>query len=163
MLNLTCLLACATKFGIWRRASPEGAAADVFLQTMQAPVILLAGLMADAGAEVLGLIRGFDTENLSTTDMCGSINDFLSRIRWLFDEQGAFFQVAGHTSFVVHWLRNPHFVAARGEGKCIGGTDVLAPEHAAMRDETMSHMRCWVGLAQHTVSVLRFGPGNVCL
>ena len=62
------------------------------------------------------------------------------------------FQVDGHTSYVVHWLRNPHFVAVRGEGKCIGGMGVLAPEHAAMRDQAMSHMRCWVGLAQHTLN-----------
>ena len=53
---------------------------------------------------------------------------------------------------MAHWLRNPHFVAARGEGKCIGGTDVLASEDAATRDEAMSHMRCWVGLAQHTLN-----------
>ena len=69
VLNLTGLLEFATKLGIWRRGSPEGTAADVFLQTMQAPAILLTGLMADAGANVLGLIRGFDTENLSTTYM----------------------------------------------------------------------------------------------
>ena len=84
VLNFTGLLACATKLGIRRRGSPEGKAAGVFLQTIQAPVIILAGLMADAGAKVLGLVRGFDTENLSTTDMCGSIKDLLSRIRWLF-------------------------------------------------------------------------------
>ena len=122
-----------------------------FLPTLQAPVILLACWMADAGAEVIGLIRGFDTENLSTTDMCRSISDCLSRIRWLFDEQGAF-QVDGHTSYAVKWLRSPRFVAVRGEGKCIGGIDVLAPEHAAMRGEAMSHIRCWVGLAQRTLN-----------
>ena len=62
----------------------------------------------------------------------------------LFDEQGAFlFQVYGHTSYVAHWLRNPHFVAVRGEGRCIGGIDVDAPEHAAMRGQAMSHMLCF--------------------
>ena len=58
-LNLTGLLAFATKLGIRRRSSPAGKAAYVFLQTMQAPVFLLAGLMVDAGADVLGLVRGF--------------------------------------------------------------------------------------------------------
>ena len=78
-LNLTGLLEFATKPGIRRRGSPEGRAAYAFLQTTQAPVILLAGLMADAGAEVLGLVRALSTENRPTTHNCGSINDFLSR------------------------------------------------------------------------------------
>jgi hypothetical protein len=153
VLNLTGLIAVATKLGIRRRGAPEGNAADVFLQTMQAPVSLLAGLMADAGAEVMGLFRGFDTVNIFTTEKCGSISDFVSLFRWLFDEQSAFlFQVNGHTSYLANWLCNPHFVDVRGEGQCIGGIYVLAAEHAAMRDQAMSHLMCWLGLAQHTLN-----------
>ena len=36
----------------------------------------LAALMADAGSEVLLLIRMMDSEELDTTAMCGAINDF---------------------------------------------------------------------------------------
>ena len=72
-LNLTGLLAFATKLGIRRRGSPARKAADAFLQTLQASVIFLAGLMADAGAAVMGLVRGLDTENPSTSEMFGTI------------------------------------------------------------------------------------------
>ena len=150
VLNITALLAFATKLGMVRRGKPEGDAADVFLTIMNAQIILLAGMMADAGQEVLSLVRLFDTEGLSTTSMCRALGDFMNRIQWLFVQQGCF-EVNGHTKFVSTWLLSPHFVSVRGEGKCIGGIDVMASTFSDNRQEALSHMQAWVTLAKHTL------------
>ncbi len=49
VLGLTALLAFATKVGIKRRGRREGVAAEVFLNSMNPHLVLLAALMADVG------------------------------------------------------------------------------------------------------------------
>ena len=122
----------------------------VFLSALDPWVIFWAALMADAGSEVLLLIRMMDSEELDTTAMCGAINDFFSRITWLFSDRGCL-QVSGHVAFIVKWLKDPHYVAIRGVGKCIGGIDVLAGEYAGNIDTCFAHMEAWITLARHTL------------
>ena len=110
----------------------------------------LAALMADAGSEVLLLTRMMDSEELDTTAMCGAINDFLFRVTWLFCGRGCL-QVSGHVAFIVKWLKDPHYVAIRGKGKCIGGIDALAGEYAGNVDKCFAHMEAWTKLARHTL------------
>ena len=88
VLNITALLAFATKLGMVRRGKPEGDAADVFLTTMNAQIILLAGMMADAGQESLLLIRAMDAEDMSTADVNSSVARLLDRIAGLFHVDG---------------------------------------------------------------------------
>ena len=150
VLDLTALLAFATKLCVLRSGQRAGKAAGVFLNAICPQLILLAALMADAGSEVLLLVRILDNEELTIVILCGAIDDFLKRVTWLFFEDGCF-QVDGHTKFAVEWLRAPHFVSDRGVGKCIGGIDLMADAYSSMRSAALAHLRSWVELAKHTL------------
>ena len=147
VLDLSTIIAFATRVGIERRGRREGAAAEVFLKSLTPSLILTAALMADAGSEVLRLVRHLDTEDLNTAGLHTTCGDFLSRINWMFHQDGCF-QVDGHTQFAVQWLRTPHFFSVRDVGRCIGGVDIMSEAFNATRTGALDHLRAWVVLAK---------------
>jgi len=78
---------------------------------------------------VMILIRMFDTEDVPLAAMCVAVEDLLDRLTFLFVKGGCFV-VPGHVTFIVEWLKEPHFYSINGEGHCIGGKPVTAAEKA---------------------------------
>ena len=142
VLALSAYVLFATKLAVMRRGERQGHAAETFLEALEPTLIVLLGMMADAGSEALTFIRLLDTEEMPMADTCREVDAFLDRITWLFHERGCL-TVAGHTACVIDWLSQPHFFMVRGAGKCIGGGVAEATLGAAF-----SHMTAWTLLAR---------------
>ena len=67
----------------WRREIGKG-----LPETICPKLILLAALTADAGSEVLLIVRMLDEEELSIVILCDATDDFLKRVQCLFLEDG---------------------------------------------------------------------------
>ena len=106
--QLICIFHFAVRVAESRRGTPAGKTAEVFLDTMTAGMLLLLGMLADAGSEGLGLIRSLDSEDTEAADLCQSISDFLDHIVWLFHDRGCE-MIQGHLQAVLAWLSQPHF------------------------------------------------------
>ena len=147
ILNLSGMLLFAVRLSVKRHGEREGRAADTFLRTLHVRILILAAMMADGGQESLHLIREMDQETMSTTDVNISVGRFLDRIAWLFHEDGAL-SIPGHTSYVLQWLRQPHFLIVDSAGKRIGGEPVAREE----LDDAFGHMRKWTCLAKEVLA-----------
>ena len=106
-------------------------------------VLLLAAMMADAGTELMLLIRVLDTETVVTAALAQRMHEFLNRIAWLFFD-GCVFAVESHTRFIVDWLAARHFFLANDSGRSVGGTP-LTQEQKELALETM---KAWTKLAE---------------
>ena len=129
-----------------RKGTTPGKACAAFLMALTMDIILIAAMMADAGAEVMILIRIVDTEAVITAVMVEAIYDFLKRITWLFYEGGVFV-VEGHTKFIVHWAQTRHFFLVDGGGRSVGGTAITDEQ----KSTALAPMKAWVKLAQATL------------
>ena len=115
ILNLSGYIATAVKISIIRKGNREAAAAITFLRALCVVMLLIAGMMADGAGVVMIMIRMFDTEDVPLAAMCIAVEDLLDRLTWLFHKGGCFV-VAGHVTFIMEWLREPHlFHQRRGE------------------------------------------------
>ena len=142
ILDPTALIAFAVKVTVIRRGERQGRAMMSFLTALCVHVLLLSAMMADASLEVLMFIRGVDTEQLDLTTLCQRVKNFLDRITWLFHNNGVL-TVDGHTSFMLSWLKKPHFYMVGDDGRCIGGSRI--PDNII--NECLSHLRAWSLLA----------------
>ena len=147
ILGLTGYLAFAVKLSIVRKGEREARVALAFLNSLTVVLLLVAAMMADGAVVVMILIRMFDTEDVSTPDMCTAVEDLLDRLTWLFYKGGCF-AVPGHVSFVLQWLREPHFYTIDGVGKCIGGSPVTD----AQKTESLQHLQTWCVLVRSCLS-----------
>jgi hypothetical protein len=143
VLNLDALILFAVRLSQIRKGKREGKAALVFLESLCVPVLLLLGLMADAGTEALHLIRLLDTEDVPLEQICDGIEAFLDRQVWLFHSKGVF-QIRGHTAHIMEWLKTSHFFEVGDAGKCLGGVAIAE----GTVETCLSHMRSFVVLAR---------------
>ena len=147
ILNISGAMLFATRLNLRRRGEREGIAAAAFLQSLDARVLVVAAMMADAGQESLLLIRAMDAEDMSTADVNSSVARFLDRIAWLFHMDGCL-TIPGHTHYIIDWLQQRHFVLIDTAGHCIGGE----PVGRAALDDAFQHMRVWVHLAKQVLA-----------
>ncbi len=146
ILNITALIAFCNSVSIMRKGTNPGKACAAFLMHLTMEIILIAAMMADAGAEVMALIRIFDTELVITAVMVEAIYDFLNRITWLFYEGGVFV-VDGHTKFILGWAQSQHFFLVDGGGRSLGGTPITDVQ----KSTALAPMKAWVKLAKATL------------
>ena len=142
VLSISAVILFAVKLQEIRTGEREGKAAGAFLKMVCPLSLLVLAMMADAAFESLGLIRHLDSENVSVADMATHIQQFLDRVAWLFCSDGVL-HVSGHTSFILEWLRKPHFFLLNGEGKCVGGN---YPDRSLL-DSAFKYLRTWAHLA----------------
>lgn len=146
ILNMTGLLSFLMKVAVQRKGRVEGKAAESFLDAVCADLLVQAAMMCDASSETLQLIRVLDTEDIPVADLCASLQTFLTRLGWLFNDGGCL-QVEGHTRHIVQWLATPHFLVVNGRGKCLGGGRL----NDSIIEASMDRMRAWVKLARSIV------------
>ena len=114
---------------------------------MTAGMLLLLGMLADAGSEGLGLIRSLDSEDTEAADLCQSISDFLDHIVWLFHDRGCE-MIQGHLQAVLAWLSQPHFFLYCGSTKSIGALSSSVEHWRADLTAAYGHLRAWT---QHKI------------
>ena len=146
ILDMTAYLATAVQISIVRKGDREGRVATTFLETLNVVMLLCAACMCDASVCVMSLIRLFDTEDAPLADMCDAIEATLDQVTWLFHKGGCF-TTCGHVSFLLEWLKHPHFYICNGVGRCIGGREVTDSENS----EALQHMQAWTLLAKETL------------
>ena len=93
---------------ILRKGEREARVSLAFLQALCPVMLLTAAMMCDGAVAVMVLIRLFDTEEAPLAELCSTMEDLLDRISWLF-HRGGCFEAPGHVTFIVEWLRTPHF------------------------------------------------------
>ena len=76
-------------------------------------------------------------------EICVAIDAFLDRITWLFHHNGIF-QIEGHITFILEWLKKPHFFLVNNSAKSIGGKEVPAE----ILQRCLSRMQTWTALAR---------------
>ena len=146
LLNLTGLMAFCSKVSYVRKGTAAATACIAFLSVLTVEVLLLAAMMADAGTELMLLIRVLDTEAVVTAALAQCIHDFLNRIAWLFFDGGVFV-VEGHIRFIVDWLATRHFFLVKGSGCSLGGT----PPTQEQTELGLETMKAWTKLAEKTL------------
>lgn len=109
-------------------------------------MLILLGMLCDAGLEGLSLIRLLDREDMETADMCEEVEMFMDRVTWLFHEGGCQ-RVHGHLKVVLQWLCRPHFfMYSDNKTKSIGALCTEDDWHRELQT-AYAHMRAWTVLA----------------
>ena len=99
--------------------------------------------MADAGDEVMLLIRFFDTEEADSTMVHKRVQQFLDRIAYLFIEENVW-TVHGHTSFTLEYLKVQRAWTVNGRARSIRGPGAITQE---FKSECIAYLKRWVVFA----------------
>ena len=149
VLNMDAFLEFGKRLYVSRKGTREGRVAKVFLETISFKILLLAAMMADAGAEVLVLLRSLDTEELmEPAAIMQTVEGFLDRVTWLFFNGGC--MEAGtdsYTAVMLKWLESSHYFVLEGKGKAIGGGKPTQED----LDDCYKKIRSWVLLARDVI------------
>ena len=79
-------------------------------------------LLADAGDEVVDLIRFCDSEFLDTTLMAAEVESYAKRVTYLFGSVGGALKIEGtYSSHALRMLQEGLTVFAKGKPEHIGG------------------------------------------
>ena len=146
VLGLSAFFAFAVTLAESRKGTDQGRTATTFLDTVTPRMLILLGMLADAGIEALGLIRILDTEQMQTADLATHVQQFLERIWWLF-HQGGCQKIRGHLKVVLQWLCTPHFFMYGSAVKSIGAVCKEADWQDDI-DACCEHLRNWTVLAK---------------
>ena len=147
VLNTSAFLQFAVRLCILRKGTREGRIAKTFLETISFQILLMAAMMADAGSEVLVLLRALDTEELmEPAAIMQTVEDYLDRVTWLFFHDGCL-ETDSYTAVMMKWLADSHYFVVDGKGRSLGG----GPPTRGDLDYCFARIRSWVVLARDVV------------
>ena len=141
----------ATALRIVAERGNEVAAQDAksFLTFMNTERLLQAAMMADAADETAQLIRTCDAEDWDTAKMMGMLENYKSRVKFLFDDRGVL-QSQSFTQHMLKYLRRVHTWVVDNR-QCSIGSPLGVPHHVLER--CIARMQHWRALALTILSV----------
>ena len=149
VLGLDAFFMFAVRLAETRKGTDQGRSAETFLETITPGMLIVLGMLADAGTEAMALLRLMDQNIPDISSFCGEIELFLDRITYLF-HQGGCQNINGHLRVVLAWLCEPHFFVYRNQTKTIGRKCAEGDWHGELRAAEV-HLRAWTVLARQTI------------
>ena len=145
VIDIDALISTATRIDIDRRetSAHQALQARTFLITLSNKNLLLVALMADAGDEVLVLIRFFDSEEVDASCISVTIQRFIDRIAYLFID-GNVWTSYGHTTTMLDYLKQQRAFMVMNVAHSIGGCGAVTEN---LKTECLTHLRRWVVMA----------------
>ena len=120
--------------------------ADFLMSDLDEENLLLLAGMADASDETMIVIRHTDTENLDSSELESEVQNFVSRIKILF-EDGLCWK-SGYLEYMCHQLLTPMVVLVRGQAISVGGS---RHPSAAVKASVLARFKNWCRLARSVV------------
>lgn len=121
----------------------EAQSAIVWLSRLDGERALMIGLMADASDESLELNRWFDSDKWDIAQITGKTQDFLARVTWLFERDGA--MTTGMTQFMMDTLQTlkTFFIDGRPH--------VLKAPTEEQKSRCLQRMRNWLTVCRKAI------------
>eukprot|EP00959_Pyramimonas_sp_CCMP1952_P137714 2882474-Pyramimonas_sp.AAC.1 len=121
---------------------------QAFLEFISGPVglrrLVLLGMMADGGLEVLQFLRWWDTEKHDISGIQGEINKLVTKLDWLFLQGNVVTFKEGCTHRMLKLLRSPRTVATGISNAPLSVGGDLAPECIGY---CLKEMRSWMAVS----------------
>jgi hypothetical protein len=142
--HIDAMLTTAAEIHLERKSAVGGLEAGRFLSFIDAEVLVMLALLADAADEGLMLVRAWDCEGTDVALVRQEIADFYCRIHTLFVDE-AVWTTSGYTQFLIkHIQQSGKVVWVRGEPRQIGGPGSVT---AGIKTRCIGRMKAWVALA----------------
>ena len=119
-----------------------------FLKLASNELVVTLGLLADAAAENLALVRVFDVEAFDKTTVRQALDTFLAKVTFLFmDPHRGCLETTSFTSFALNLLRERNVtIVVDNDAHSLGGE-----VGGAILDRCFARMQAWVQMARATL------------
>ena len=130
----------------------DGKDASAWLQSLSEEVCITFAMLADSGAEAIGLNRFLDKEDFDVSQMSVQISSFLQRCEFLFEQRGCL-QHNCFTAIMCNYLSKPMTIFQRYAGgvyttKTLGGRNSVTD---AILDRCFLRFVNWIRLIKLVV------------
>ena len=136
-----------------RKNDRDGKDASAWLESLSEESCVTFAMLADSGAEAIGLTRFLDRENFDVSQMAVKVCSFMQRCEFLFEQRGCL-QHSCYTAIMCNHLSKPMTIFQRSAGgvyttKTLGGRGSITN---ALLDRCFLRFTNWMKLVKLVVS-----------